>query len=144
SAITKESVHDAEILIIRSETKVTKDLLDGSAVRFVGSATIGTDHVDIEYLNSTSRTFASAPGSNANSVAEYVVAALLSLAQKKSFSLRGKSIGVVGVGNVGSKVVRYATALGMTVLQNDPPLERKTRSDQFLPIDSLMDCDFIT
>jgi erythronate-4-phosphate dehydrogenase len=144
SEITKEAVHDAEILIIRSETKVTKELLDTSAVRFVGSATIGTDHVDIEYLKSTSRTFASAPGSNANSVAEYVVAALLSLAQKKSFTLHGKSIGVVGVGNVGSKVVRYATALGMTVLQNDPPLARKTGSAHFLPFDSLMECDFIT
>ncbi len=144
SAITKEAVHNAEILIIRSETKVTKELLEGSVVRFVGSATIGTDHVDIEYLKSTSRTFVSAPGSNANSVAEYVVAALLNISQKKSFSLQGKSIGVIGVGNVGSKVVRYATALGMTVLQNDPPLARRTGSSSFLPLDSLMDCDFIT
>ncbi|MDP1676575.1 MAG: 4-phosphoerythronate dehydrogenase [Bacteroidota bacterium] len=142
--ITTEAVHNAEILIIRSETKVTKELLEGSAVRFVGSATIGTDHVDIEYLKSKSIEFASAPGSNANSVAEYVVAALLHLSQKKSFSLQGKSIGVVGIGNIGSIVVRYASALGMTVLQNDPPLARETGNTNLLPLDSLMECDFIT
>ena len=142
--ITKETVHDVDILIVRSETKVTKDLLDGSAVKFVGSATIGTDHVDIEYLESTSRVFASAPGSNANSVADYVVAALLQFSQKRSFALRGRSIGVVGVGNVGSKVVRFAEALGMTVLQNDPPLARSTGHSHFLPLDSLMECDFLT
>ncbi len=144
SEITKETVRDAEILIIRSETKVTKELLENSAVRFVGSATIGTDHVDIEYLRSTKRIFANASGSNANSVAEYVVTALLHLSQKKSFTLRGKSIGVVGVGNVGSKVVEYAKALGLTVLQNDPPLARKTGNKYFLPLDALMDCDFIS
>ena len=82
--ITKESVRDADIIIIRSETKVTKDLLDGSKVKFVGTATIGTDHVDLGYLRSRGIGFASAPGSNANSVAEYFVAGALTLAKRKS------------------------------------------------------------
>ncbi len=142
--ITRESVHDADILIVRSETKVTKELLDGSTVKFVGTATIGTDHVDVEYLRSRKIGFASAPGSNANSVAEYIVTALLLLARRKGFSLKEKTIGVVGVGNVGSKVVRNAKALGMTVLKNDPPLARATGDTSFLSLDELMLADIIT
>ncbi len=142
--ITRESVHDVDILIVRSETKVTKELLDGSAVKFVGTATIGTDHVDVEYLHSRKIGFASAPGSNANSVAEYIVAALLLLARRKGFSLKEKTIGVVGVGNVGSKVVRNAKAFGMTVLKNDPPLARASSDTSFLSLDELMNADIIT
>jgi erythronate-4-phosphate dehydrogenase len=142
--ITADSIRDAEIVIVRSETKVTKELLRGSSIRFVGTATIGTDHVDVEYLRTQGIGFASAPGSNANSVAEYIVAALLTLAQRKGFVLQAKTIGVVGVGNVGSKVVRNAEALGMTVLQNDPPLSRATGNPHFVPLDDLMGADFIT
>ncbi len=142
--ITADSIRDAEMVIIRSETKVTKELLRGSSVRFVGTATIGTDHVDGEYLRTHGIGFASAPGSNANSVAEYIVAALLTIAQRKGFALQGKTIGVVGVGNVGSKVVLNAKALGMTVLQNDPPLSRATGNSSFVALDDLMDADFIT
>ncbi len=142
--ITKEAVHDADIMIIRSETKVTKDLLDGSKVKFVGTATIGTDHVDLEYLKSRGIGFASAPGSNANSVAEYFVSAVLTLAKRKGFSLSGKTLGVVGIGNVGSKVLRNASALGMKVLQNDPPLARETADPSYLPLDKLMEADIIT
>ncbi|MDE3056995.1 MAG: 4-phosphoerythronate dehydrogenase [Bacteroidota bacterium] len=142
--ITRESVRNADILVVRSETKVTRELLDGSSVKFVGTATIGTDHVDAEYLRSRHIGFASAPGSNANSVAEYMVASLLLLARRKGFSLKGKTIGVVGVGNVGSKVVRNAQAMGMTVLKNDPPLARATGDSSFLPLGELMDADIIT
>jgi erythronate-4-phosphate dehydrogenase len=142
--INRESVRDADILIVRSETKVTKELLQGSSVRFVGTATIGTDHIDIDYLRANGIGFASAPGSNANSVAEYIVAALLTLAQRKRFDVEGKTIGVVGVGNVGIKVVRNAKALGMRVLQNDPPLSRTTGNSSFLPLEDLMDADIIT
>ena len=142
--ITKETVREAGIIIIRSETKVTKDLLDGSKVKFVGTATIGTDHVDLEYLRSRGIGFASAPGSNANSVAEYFVAAVLAVAKRKRFTPSGKTLGVVGVGNVGSKIVRNARALGMKVLQNDPPLARETANPSYLPLDSLMDADIVT
>lgn len=129
--ITKDAVRAADMIIIRSETKVTKDLLDGSNVKFVGTATIGTDHVDLEYLRLRGIGFASAPGSNANSVAEYFVAALLTLAKRKGFTVSGKTLGVVGVGNVGSKIVRNANALGMHILQNDPPLTRSTGGSSF-------------
>lgn len=142
--ITADSIRGADMVIVRSETKVTKEILGGSSVRFVGTATIGTDHIDVEYLRTHGIGFASAPGSNANSVAEYIVAALLTIAQRKGFVLQGKTIGVVGVGNVGSKVVRNAKVLGMIVRQNDPPLSRATGSTHFLSLDDLMDADIIT
>lgn len=144
SGVMREAVHDADILIVRSETRVDKNLLEGSSVQFVGTVTIGTDHIDREYLDSKGITFASAPGSNANSVAEYVAAALLTWGARTKQSLRGKSIGIVGVGNVGRKVVNVAKALGMTVLQNDPPLLRETGDPSFLPLENLMEADFIT
>jgi erythronate-4-phosphate dehydrogenase len=142
--ITAGSVHDADVLIVRSETKVARSLLHGSKVRFVGTATIGTDHIDVDYLKAEGITFASAPGCNSNSVKEYIVAGLLHCAKNNQFSLKGKTIGVVGVGNVGSKVVQAANALGMTVLQNDPPRARKEQNTQFVPLDALMDVDILT
>ncbi|MCG3147082.1 MAG: Erythronate-4-phosphate dehydrogenase [Verrucomicrobiae bacterium] len=120
--ITAAHLRDAELLLIRSVTPVNAALLDGSRVQFVATATIGTDHVDEQFLARRGIGFASAAGCNANSVAEYIIAALLELAHRHKFRLRDKSLGVIGVGNVGSKVVRYARALGMRVLQNDPPL----------------------
>ena len=137
-------VKDADVLIVRSETKVDKSLLEGSSVKFVGTATIGTDHIDLDYLISKEIKFASAPGSNSNSVKEYVVSALLFLSNVKGFSLKDKTIGVVGVGNVGNKVVKVAEALGMKVLQNDPPRARAENNSVFLPLDELMDADIIT
>jgi erythronate-4-phosphate dehydrogenase len=142
--MTAAAIRDAEIIIVRSETKVGSDLLEGTAVRFVGTATIGFDHVDIDYLRKKGIGFASAPGSNANSVAEYVVAAMLEYAHRRSSRLAGKSIGIVGVGNVGSKVARNAEVLGMRVLLNDPPLASVTHDPRFLPLDALMDADFVT
>lgn len=142
--VTRERVRDADILIVRSETRVDHNLLDGSKVRFVGTVTIGTDHVDLEYLAARGIRFANAPGSNANSVAEYIVAALLTWSERKGEGLRGKTIGVVGVGNVGRKVVRAARILGMNVLCNDPPLARLTGDPAFLSLDGLMEADIIT
>ena len=139
------AVRDADMLIIRSITKVGRELLDGSRVRFVGTCTIGTDHVDEAYLRERGIAFASAPGCNANSVAEYVVCAVLVLAKRGGFRLEGKTIGVVGVGNVGNKVVAKCEALGMKVLQNDPPLARLFPCEKrFLPLEALMDSDFIS
>jgi len=139
------AVRDADLLIIRSITKVGHELLEGSRVKFVGTCTIGTDHVDEAYLRERGIAFASAPGCNANSVAEYVVCALLVLAERSGYRLEGKTIGVVGVGNVGSKVVAKCEALGMRVLQNDPPLARLFPCEKrFLPLEALMDSDFIT
>ena len=119
-------------------------MLAGSNVKFVGTATIGQEHVDCEYLEAEAIGFASAPGSNANSVAEYVVAALLAVARKHKLELAGKPIGIVGVGNVGSRVEAKVKALGMEVMLNDPPLQRQRGDEKYLPLEELYDCDFIT
>ncbi len=142
--ITSDSVTDADVLLVRSITPVNAKLLAGSRVKFVATATIGFDHVDIDYLRRNNIGFASAPGSNANSAAEYVIAALLEIAQKYNIPLQGKSIGVVGVGNVGSRVAKKCHALGMKVLLNDPPLQRQTGDTKYLPLEKLYDCDFLT
>ena len=142
--LASAQVADADVLLVRSVTKVNEALLAGSPVKFVATATIGTEHVDAAYLASKGIGFASAPGSNANSVAEYIVAAMLTLGKKYKFTLAGKSIGVVGVGNVGSRVARKCQALGMKVLLNDPPLKRQTGDEKYRPLSELYDCDFIT
>jgi len=142
--ITAGAVRDADILLVRSVTTVDRNLLAGSAVRFVATATIGTDHVDEEYLRAEKIGFAAAPGSNATSVAEYVTAALLVLARDGGWCLKDKSIGIVGVGNVGSRVEKRCRALGMKVLLNDPPLARKTGSKKYLPIERIFKADIVT
>lgn len=142
--ITPDAIAEADVLLVRSITPVNEKLLAGSKVNFVATATIGFEHVDVDYLKNRGIGFASAPGSNANSVADYIVAALLSVAQKHKITLEGKSIGVVGVGNVGSKVAKKCDALGMIVKLNDPPLSRKTGDVKYRPLNELFDCDFIT
>jgi erythronate-4-phosphate dehydrogenase len=142
--ITPALVAKADALLVRSITPVNEGLLAGSRVRFVATATVGFDHVDQPYLERNNIGFASAPGSNANSAAEYIIAALLELARGHRLRLEGMSIGVIGVGNVGSRVVRKCEALGMRVLQNDPPLQRQTGDPKYVPLDALYDCDFIT
>ena len=142
--INRDIVADADILLVRSITPVFADLLTGSKVRFVATATIGFDHVDVGFLRHNHIGFASAPGSNANSAAEYVIAALLEIGQKHRITLEDKSIGIIGVGNVGSRVAKKCEALGMKVFLNDPPLYRQTDDPKYLPIQELFDCDFIT
>ena len=149
-AINADDVRDADILAVRSTTRIDQALLEGSSVRFVGTATIGTDHIDIDYLQAHDIPWCFAPGCNANSVSEYIVAALLSLAVRNELSLAGLTLGVVGVGNVGRRVVHKAEALGLRVLQNDPPRERsKSPKDPdrpvFVPLDQLLtESDIIT
>jgi erythronate-4-phosphate dehydrogenase len=142
--ITPRAIADADALLIRSITPVNEELLRGSAVRFVGTATIGFDHVDVHYLERNRIGFASAPGSNANSAAEYVIAALLEVGRTHGIQLDGTSIGVIGVGNVGSRVAQKCEGLGMRVLRNDPPLQRRTGDPTYVPCEALYDCDFIT
>jgi erythronate-4-phosphate dehydrogenase len=142
--ITPSAIADADTLLVRSITPVNEKLLANSSVKFVATATIGFEHVDVDYLKRRNIGFASAPGSNANSVADYLVAALLSVGKKHEITLEGKSIGVVGVGNVGSKVAKKCAALGMKVILNDPPLFRQTGDTKYRPLDELFDCDFIT
>jgi erythronate-4-phosphate dehydrogenase len=142
--ITPWIVADADILLVRSITPVGVDLLAGSKVRFVGTATIGFDHIDVDFLARNKIGFASAPGSNANSAAEYVIAGLLDTGQKYHLDLEGRSIGIIGVGNVGSRVAKKCAAMGMDVYLNDPPLQRQTGDAKYLPLEKLYDCDFIT
>jgi erythronate-4-phosphate dehydrogenase len=143
-SLTNDIVRDAEILIVRSITKVNEELLKNSNVKFVGTATIGTDHIDLEYLKRRDITFADAKGCNADSVAEYVFAALLKVASEKNISLNIKSISVIGVGNIGSRIVRLAESLGLIVLKNDPPLERKGIGRNYVSLDDALQADIIT
>jgi erythronate-4-phosphate dehydrogenase len=136
--ISRQAVRDAEVLLVRSVTRVDAGLLEGSAVRFVGTATSGADHVDRAYLQAKGIGFGSAEGSNANSVAEYVVAALLELAWRGKFRLRERTLGVVGVGRIGARVARMARALGMRVLENDPPRQRVEKLPQFVSLQQLL------
>ena len=142
--ISPQMVKDADALLVRSITKVNGELLSGSSVKFVATATIGIDHIDTEYLRHNNIGFASAPGSNANSVAEYIVCGLLNIEKKYSKPLAGSPIGVIGVGNVGTKVAAKCQALGMKVVLNDPPLARKTGEEKYRPLEELYDCDFLT
>ena len=142
--ITNKILKDADVLLVRSVTDVNANLLEGTNVKFVGTATIGTDHIDTEYLSEKGIFFTDARGCNSDAVAEYVFTALFNISNEQNFTLKGKSIGVVGVGNIGSRIVRLAGALGMNVLQNDPPLKRKTGNKQFLELKELMNVDIIT
>lgn len=143
-AITSDALRDVSILLVRSVTRVNAALLDGSSVRFVATATIGEDHIDKAYLARRGIGFSAAPGSNANSVAEYVVAALLVLQEQHGILLQDATLGIVGVGNVGARVAVKATALGLRCVWNDPPLARKTGDERYRPMDEILDCDIIT
>ena len=143
-AITRAALAAADILVVRSITTVDRELLEGTPVRFVGTCTIGEDHIDRAYLAEQGIGFSSAPGCNANSVGEYVIAALLDLAERHDLDLTLLRLGIVGVGNVGARVLAKATALGMSAVLNDPPLADETGDPRYRPIDEILDCDIIT
>jgi erythronate-4-phosphate dehydrogenase len=146
--IALEDVRDAELLITRSTTKVNAALLSESAVRFYGSGVIGTDHIDIPYLESRGIAWTGAPGCNAESVANYLTAALLWLGGRSGLALAGKTLGVIGVGNVGRRVCAHARALGLRVLANDPPRQRDAADAEardFVPLERVLaESDIVT
>jgi erythronate-4-phosphate dehydrogenase len=143
--ISNEILSDADALMIRTRTKCTHSLLEGTNVRFIGTATIGFDHIDTSYCDTHGITWTNAPGCNSSSVQQYITAALLKLARDHQFKLNEKTIGIVGVGNVGSKVAKVAGILGMNVLLNDPPRARKEGSSNFVLLDSLLkESDIVT
>ncbi|HAS30047.1 MAG TPA: erythronate-4-phosphate dehydrogenase, partial [Alcanivorax sp.] len=115
-SLTRADLRDADILLVRSVTPVTEALLADTPVRFVGSATIGTDHVDLDALDRLGIAFACAPGCNARAVAEYVLQALLMASQHHGRPLRGSTVGVIGLGNVGGLVAAWLRALDVKVL----------------------------
>ena len=142
-SITSANLKDINVLLVRSITKINEALLEGSTVEFVGSASAGIDHIDEVYLQAQNITYASASGSNANSVAEYVIASLLILAKQQGFSLSGKTIGIVGVGNIGTLVKRKAEALGMSPVLHDPPLAEKGLIEHH-SLEETLRCDVVT
>ena len=137
--ITRELLINASILLVRSITNVNQELLEGTAVKFVATATIGTDHIDCNYLRDNNIGFAYAPASNAESVGEYVIAAMLTMAKKKKIKISDITLGIIGVGNVGSRVYQHASTLGIKCLLTDPPKKRLTQSDIYVPLDHLLD-----
>ncbi|HEX5792733.1 MAG TPA: 4-phosphoerythronate dehydrogenase, partial [Rheinheimera sp.] len=119
--VTAQQLQHADILLVRSVTKVDAQLLAlNNKLRFVGTATIGTDHIDQHYLAQRHIPFASAPGCNAQSVTEYVLSSLWCLAEKYQWSLSNKTVGIVGVGNIGSRLAKAIQALNINVLLCDP------------------------
>ncbi|MDK2972006.1 MAG: erythronate-4-phosphate dehydrogenase [Candidatus Sumerlaeota bacterium] len=143
--LTRAQLTEADVLLVRSVTRVDEELLADTPVRFVGTATIGTDHVDREYLSRAGIAFASAKGCNANSVAEYIVSVLLEIAAHEGTTLAGKTLGIVGHGNIGGVVARYAPILGLNVLVNDPPQQRARIPGEWTGLDAVLrHSDFVT
>ena len=136
--IRREHLLAADALIVRSKTHVTRELLEGTSVGFVATATAGADHFEIPWLNETGIAWSASPGCNANAVAEYVATAIALLARKRAALLHGKSLAIVGLGQVGSRVAQKAGLFGLRVLRNDPPLALKTGSADFLPLESVL------
>ncbi|TAK52856.1 MAG: 4-phosphoerythronate dehydrogenase PdxB [Bacteroidetes bacterium] len=143
--ITHERVKDADALIIRTRTVCNAELLEHTNVKFIATATIGYDHIDASYCRENNIRWVSAPGCNSSSVMQYVASALLALAKEKSVDLSKRTLGIVGVGNVGKKVARLAELLGMDVLCNDPPRMRTESGLDFVSLDEILaECDIIT
>lgn len=139
--ITQESIIDTDALIIRTRNICDKSLLQKSRCSFIASATIGLDHVDRDYCESRGIKVINAPGCNASAVAQYVLCSILTLIPKPS----GLTLGIIGVGHIGSIVARWSEALGMRVLLNDPPRARKEGDSNFVPIERIAEeADIIT
>ncbi|MDF2178051.1 4-phosphoerythronate dehydrogenase [Aliiglaciecola sp. CAU 1673] len=144
-SVRPQDISDAEILLVRSTTKVNQTLIGQCQhLRYVGTATAGTDHMDLAYLSQHGIAHGSAAGCNAIAVAEYVVSAILALALKNGDSLKGKRVGIVGAGHVGSALDAKLQALGLSTLLCDPPLAEKGDPRHFVSMDEIMDCDIIS
>ncbi len=136
--IDAESVRGADALMIRTRTKCNAQLLEGSKVKFIATATIGTDHIDFPYCDSHGIVVRNAPGCNAGGVMEYVFSALYGLASRRAISLEGDTIGIIGVGHVGSLIERMGLALGFKVLKCDPPRAKAEGPFGFCDLDYLL------
>jgi erythronate-4-phosphate dehydrogenase len=142
---TPEVVKNADAIVTRTRTKCNRELLEGSKVKFIATATIGYDHIDTEYCKQAGIEWTNAPGCNAESANQYIASALFSYSRKKRFDVKEKTIGIVGVGHVGSKVASLCEAIGMKVLLNDPPRERVEGPEQFISLETIQkEADIIT
>ncbi len=145
AAFTNETVKDADTLIVRTVTHFDEGILKGTAVKLICSATIGYDHIDTAYCDLNGIAWTNAPGCNSGSVQQYIISVLIAMSRKKGFDLKDKTIGIVGVGNVGKKVAKACELLGMKVLLNDPPRQVKEGDDRFVSLQTIMnEADIIT
>lgn len=143
--IDRKILTGADALLTRTRTKCTESLLKGTGITFIGTATIGFDHIDTRFCEKNKIFWTNAAGCNSSSVQQYMAAALLKIASEFRFSLRGKTIGIVGVGNVGSKVEKFARLMGMNVLLNDPPRARKEGEKDFVSLGTILyESDMVT
>jgi len=144
--IRPQHLRDCQCLITRTVTRVDAALLADSPVEFVGTATIGTDHLDLDYLNAANIGYSNAAGCNAEGAAEYVVSGLFELSRQKNFNPLQLKAGIVGFGNVGSRLYARLDALGIDCLVCDPPLQQSAESEQtFVALDTLLaECNFIS
>ncbi len=143
-SITSAELKDADALIVRSVTKVDERLLENTKVKFVGTATIGEDHIDKEYLGRNGIGYSNAKGSNSEAVAEYVLSAIAEFLHSTKNTLKDKTIGIVGVGTIGSKVAKYGEVLGLEVIRNDPPLKRLTGRTEYRSLEEALSADIVT
>ena len=137
SKTTAEIVRDADAIVTRTRTICNEKLLAGSSVKFIATATIGYDHIDTDYCDAAGIKWTNAPGCNSKSVEQYIASTLMVLAETKKLQLKDLCIGIVGVGNVGSKVAEICEIFGMKVLLNDPPRERAEGSDKFVSLEAI-------
>ena len=145
SKIDRNQAMKSDALLVRTRTRCNYELLKGTPVKFIGTATIGYDHIDTDFCKENSIRWKNAPGCNSSSVQQYIAAALLRISAESGFDLKDKTIGIVGVGNVGSKVQNLANAMGMKVLLNDPPRERNEKKNSFVSLEHLLrESDIIT
>jgi erythronate-4-phosphate dehydrogenase len=143
--IGNEHIKDCDAILIRTRTKCTEELLNGTRVSFIGTATIGFDHIDTRYCDNHKIIWTNAAGCNSSSVQQYIAATLLKMSEEFHFRLRDKTIGIIGVGNVGKKIENLARVLGMNVLLNDPPRARKEGGVNFVDLNTLLkESDIIT
>lgn len=143
--MSPKDVADADILLVRSVTVVDEALLKGSRVRFVGTATIGTDHIDQQWLADNDIAFCAAPGCNANSVVEYVLSVLALYAERRGLGDWSElSIGIVGVGNVGGRLATKLGRLGFAVKLCDPPRAETDPDGDYVDLEEALACDVVT
>lgn len=143
-SISRDDVMDADALFVRTRTRCDAVLLEGTAVRFVGTATIGYDHIDAEYCSAKGIEWTNAAGCNAGAVLQYVQSVLYSWSRDKGVELNGLVLGVVGVGEIGSRVAEWACSAGMTVLLNDPPRAARGEGGFVSLAEIASSCDVIT
>jgi erythronate-4-phosphate dehydrogenase len=143
-SINRAALENVDVLLVRSVTRVDREMLEGSAVRFVGTCTIGTDHLDLDYFEQAGIEWASAPGCNARGVVDYVLGSLLALAEVRGESLPRRRFGVVGAGEVGGRLLEVLRGLGWDVRVCDPPRQVREAGD-FVSLDEILaECDVIS